>query len=114
MKKMNVIILVFLSILFVGGIGKMCIDAYKEEMQSEYENKEWFLIENIEYDEIQRKISGNCIEGPYLGEVEIYLPPFTDASGLKDGVHIKALCGPGMTMSLPPQLMGCTKIVIIE
>lgn len=73
-----------------------------------------FIIENITYDQNLRKISGNCIKGPYLGEVEIYLPPFVSDDNLQDSITIAAYCGPGMTMSLPPQLMGCTKIEVVE
>ena len=75
--------------------------------------KVWYTIENITYDIELHKISGMCT-GPYLGEVEIYLPDFIDGSILVDGCNIKALCGPGMTMSLPPQIMGCEVIEIIE
>lgn len=73
-----------------------------------------FIIENITYDHELHKISGNCIEGPYLGEVEIYLPPFVSDDNLQDSITIAAYCGPGMTMSLPPQLMGCIKIEVVE
>ena len=76
--------------------------------------KEWFLIDNIVYDQIANKISGKCIYGPYYGEVEIYLQPFICTKKLQSGLTIRALCGPGMTMSLPPQLMGCEQIQIIK
>ena len=76
--------------------------------------KVWYIIENITYDKELHKISGMCTDSPYLGEVEIYLPDFIDGSILVDGCNIKALCGPGMTMSLPPQIMGCEAIEIIE
>lgn len=73
----------------------------------------WFTLENISINEELRFISGTCIDGPYLGEMEIYLPDSYDISTLKPGMNIKVLGGPGMTMSLPPQLMNCTKIEII-
>ena len=76
--------------------------------------KVWYTIENITYDKDSNKISGNCIDGVYLGVVEIYLPPNIDTDALEDGMSIKALCGMGMTMSLPPQIMGCSEILIVE
>ncbi len=85
-----------------------------EEQSAFYNEQTWFTLENITYDAKERKISGNCIEGAYLGEMEIYLPDTTDAAGLKDGIKIRVLGGPGMTMSLPPQLMGVSKIEILS
>ena len=74
----------------------------------------WFTLEKIEYNEELHMISGTCIEGTYLGEMEVYLPHHIDASSLQNGMTIKVLGGPGMTMSLPPQLMNCTKIEVIN
>lgn len=76
--------------------------------------KMWYTIEDITYDKELHKISGMCVDGPYIGEVEIYLPNFIDGSILVDGCDVKALCGPGMTMSLPPQIMGCEAVEIID
>ena len=50
----------------------------------------------------------------YEGEIEVYLPDGIDTSKLKDGQNVQVLAGPGMTMSLPPQLMNCQEIKIIE
>lgn len=76
--------------------------------------KQYFTITSIIYDRELHKISGMCIDGPYIGEVEIYLPEYIDGNILKEASCVKALCGPGMTMSLPPQLMGCEAIEIID
>ena len=72
----------------------------------------WFTLENIDYNEELNMISGMCVEGTYEGLMEVYLPEGMDVSSLKDGQTVKVLGGPGMTMSLPPQLMHCTKIRI--
>ncbi|MBR5207328.1 MAG: hypothetical protein IKV65_02385 [Erysipelotrichaceae bacterium] len=72
----------------------------------------WFTLEDITYNEELHMISGNCIEGTYEGLMEVYLPENLDASQLQDGQTVKVLGGPGMTMSLPPQLMNCTKFEI--
>ena len=72
----------------------------------------WFTLEDITYNEELNMISGNCIEGTYEGLMEVYLPESMDVSNLQDGQTVKVLGGPGMTMSLPPQLMNCTKIEI--
>ena len=72
----------------------------------------WFTLEDITYNEELHMISGNCIEGTYEGLMEVYLPEQLDSSFLQDGQTVKVLGGPGMTMSLPPQLMNCTKIEI--
>ncbi|MBP3399005.1 MAG: hypothetical protein J6K75_04530 [Erysipelotrichaceae bacterium] len=74
----------------------------------------WFTLENITYNEELHMISGECTEGTYLGEMEVYLPNHIDATNLKDGLTVKVQGGPGMTMSLPPQLMNCTKIEIVN
>ena len=72
----------------------------------------WFTLEDITYNEELHMISGNCIKGTYEGLMEVYLPEQLDVSLLHDGQTVKVLGGPGMTMSLPPQLMKCTKIEI--
>ena len=46
--------------------------------------------------------------------MEVYLPDSCDLSCMKEGMDVKVLGGPGMSMSLPPQLMNCTKIEIIK
>lgn len=74
----------------------------------------WFTLQDIEYNEELHMISGECIEGTYHGLMEVYLPEDMDAASIKNGQTIKVLGGPGMTMSLPPQLMNCTKIQIQE
>ncbi len=73
----------------------------------------WFTLTNIEVNEELRRISGECTEGTYLGEMEVYLPQSIDLSELKDGMSVKVLGGPGMTLSLPAQLMNCTQIEIL-
>lgn len=77
-------------------------------------DQDWFTLQDITYDKELNKISGNSITEPYLGEMEVYLPDDMDTSQLKDGQTVEVLGGPGMTMSLPPQLMNCTKIKIVE
>lgn len=74
----------------------------------------WFTLKDIEFNEELHLISGECIEGTYLGHMEVYLPESMDVSSIENGQTIKVLGGPGMTMSLPPQLMNCTKIQIQE
>ena len=74
----------------------------------------WFTLEKVTYDRENRRIEGNCIEGTYLGEMVVYLPDRADDTELKDGLTVRVLGGPGMTMSLPPQLMGCERVEIIR
>lgn len=74
----------------------------------------WLTLDQIEINEELHMIRGNCIEGAVLGEMEVYLSEHIDISHLKDGMRIRVLGGPGMTLSLPPQLMNCTKIEIIS
>ncbi len=74
----------------------------------------WFTLVNIEVNEELHMISGECIEGTYKGEMDVYLPESIVLSTLKDGMSVKVLGGPGMTLSLPAQLMNCTKIEILD
>lgn len=78
------------------------------------EGKIVYVLENVEYDEINHKISGIAIEGPYEGNVEIYLPETLEMPTFEEKDKIRAYCGEGMTMSLPPQLMGCVYVEIVE
>lgn len=74
--------------------------------------QQWFTLENIEVNHELHMISGTCTEGPYLGEMEVYLPESIDLSSVTDGMSAQVLGGPGMSLSLPPQLMNCTKLKI--
>lgn len=74
----------------------------------------WFTLEHILVNEELRMISGECTEGSYLGEMEVYPIDSVDLSFLENGMSIRVLGGPGMTLSLPPQLMNCTKIEILK
>lgn len=102
-------------ILFISFIAIICgilFILHKKNTPS-IPNQEWYEIQDITFDQKDRKISGTCITH-YKGEIEVYLPDTIDTSSLKNGQDIKALAGPGMTMSLPPQLMNCTKIEILD
>ena len=77
-------------------------------------DKLWFTLENITYDKSEKRLEGNCIEGTYPGEMVVYLPDEVDDTGLCSGITVRVLGGPGMTMSLPPQLMGCEKVEIVK
>ena len=76
--------------------------------------QQWFTLENIKVNHELHLIKGTCTKGAYLGEMEVYLPDSCDLSCMKEGMDVKVLGGPGMSMSLPPQLMNCTKIEIIK
>lgn len=70
----------------------------------------WFTLKNIQIDTENRQIIGDCIEGPYLGELIIPVSDTFDLSTLVEGMTIKVQGGPAMTMSLPPHLMNIKKI----
>ena len=74
----------------------------------------WFTLVNIQVNEELHMISGECIEGTYTGEMNVYLPESIELSTLKNGMSVKVLGGPGITLSLPAQLMNCTNIEILH
>ena len=76
--------------------------------------KLWFTLENITYDKPTRRLEGNSTDGVYLGLMAAYLPEEIDDSALTQGITVRILAGPGMTMSLPPQLMGVTMIEVLK
>lgn len=104
--KHKKIILTIAALCFLG-VAWFYLDHIEENDQ------QWFTLENISYDESERIIEGNCTEGTYTGDMVIYLPDEVSDTNLKDGQTIKVQGGPGMTMSIPPQLMNCTKIEIV-
>lgn len=106
MKKKRIIIFTIILIIALAGF-------FILKPKPETPDQEWYTIENITFDQENNKISGISISS-YKGEVEVYLPDDIDTSKLKDGQNVKVLAGPGMTMSLPPQLMNCQEIKIIE
>lgn len=84
-----------------------------------FTKKSWFTLKNITYDRENRRLEGTCVAGTYLGEMIVYLPKKVDDTKLcdgtaADGMTVRVLGGPGMTMSLPPQLMGCKKVKVME
>lgn len=107
MKKKRIIIFTIILIIALAGF---FILKPKPETTTD---QEWYTIENITFNQENNKISGISISS-YKGEVEVYLPDDIDTSKLKDGQNVQVLAGPGMTMSLPPQLMNCQEIKIIE
>lgn len=102
---MKILPCLLLGILFFTG----CSSAPKEDENA----PQWFTLENITFDTEERKITGNSTE-IYEGEMEVYLPDDIDASSLQEGQTVKVYGGPGMTMSLPPQLMHVSKIKIVS
>jgi hypothetical protein len=76
--------------------------------------KLWFTLENITYDKVTRRLEGSSTEGVYLGLMAAYLPDELDDSAVEEGLTVRILAGPGMTMSLPPQLMGVEKIEVLK
>lgn len=104
------------SLLAIVGVAIIAAGGYAvyEMNKPKVTGQEWFRLENITYDKDANKISGNNVKGAYLGEMEAYLPDTIDTSKLEDGQTIEVLGGPGMTMSIPPQLMGVTEIKIVE
>lgn len=93
------------SILLVGA--SMAYISYDKQFS-------WFTLENIEINYEERRIEGNCIEGNYLGEMVIIVPPSINIQQFEPGMTIQVKGGPAMTMSLPPQLMSTKKIKIIQ
>lgn len=76
--------------------------------------KQWFTLENIRYDSTSRTLSGECVEGSYLGEMIVVLPFFVSDAKLEDGQTVRVKGGPAMTMSLPPQLTGVSRLEILS
>ncbi len=74
----------------------------------------WFVFQNITYDAEERCLTGNCLTGPYLGEMEAYVPDDVVLPPLCEGDTVRILGGPGMTMSIPPQLMGVCKVERVD
>ncbi len=74
----------------------------------------WFTLEHITYDRDERRLEGNCVNGTYLGQMAVYIPEEVDDTPLTDGITVRVLAGPGMTMSLPPQLMRFERFEIAE
>lgn len=107
MKKKRIIIFAIILIIATTGF------FYLKPKPETTIDQEWYTIENITFDQENNKISGTSTS-PYEGEIEVYLPDGIDTSKLKDGQNVQVLAGPGMTMSLPPQLMNCQEIKIIE
>lgn len=107
MKKKQIIIITIILIIVAAGFFIL-----KPKPETAADQK-WYTIENITFDQENKKISGTS-KSPYEGEIEVYLPDTIDTSKLKDGQNVQVLAGPGMTMSLPPQLMNCQEIKIIE
>ncbi len=88
---------------------------FGKEQQGGYPmEKLWFTLENITYDREERRLEGTCIEGTYLGLMAVYLPPEADDTALEEGITVRVLAGPGMTMSLPPQLMRFERFELVE
>lgn len=77
-------------------------------------DKRWFTLENIIYDTELNMIEGYCIDKVYTGDMQVYLPDNMDTSHIKNHQTIQVYGGPGMTMSIPAQLMNCTKIKILD
>lgn len=73
-----------------------------------------YTIEDIQHSKTKNMIKGNSIEGPVMGEVELYLPDGYNYKNLKNGITIIAYCDDTVTMSLPPQLMECTDLEILK
>ena len=94
------------------GAALAAVSFFAVKKHSQKPKQLWFTLKDIEYNEELNMISGQCIKGTYEGLMEVYLPEGMDVSNIKDGQTIEVLGGPGMTMSLPPQLMNCTKIRI--
>lgn len=107
MKKKQIIISTIILIIVIAGFFIL------KPKDKTIADQEWFTIENITFDQENNKISGTSTY-PYEGEIEVYLPDTIDTSKLKNGLDVQVLAGPGMTMSLPPQLMNCQEIKIIE
>ena len=72
----------------------------------------WFTLQNIQIDMENRQIIGECIDGPYLGEMIVPVSESFDLSTLTNEMTLLVQGGPAMTMSLPPQLMTVKKIKI--
>lgn len=94
------------------GAALAAVSFFAVKKHSQKPKQLWFTLKDIEYNEELNMISGQCIKGTYEGLMEVYLPEGMDVSNIKDGQTLEVLGGPGMTMSLPPQLMNCTKIRI--
>lgn len=77
-------------------------------------DKRWFTLENITYDKELNMIEGYCTDDIYTGDMQVYLPDSINTSQLKNNQTVQVYGGPGMTMSIPPQLMNCTKIEILD
>lgn len=86
------------------------------EVQEESTSQSWYTIENIVIGQENGDayLQGNCEDGPYIGEVVVFFSDDLSPEGMQDGDTVRVLAGPGMTRSLPAQLMGCSKIEIIK
>lgn len=106
MKK---ILIALAALAIILGVGYTIYETNKPKPLGQ----EWYTLENITYDATENRITGTS-STIYVGEMVVYLPDSIDTSKLEDGQTVKVLGGPGMTMSLPPQLMNCTEIEIIK
>ena len=91
--------------ILVAALAALSIFAIKNHNKKK---QNWFTIENIDYNEELHMISGTCTEGPYLGEVEVYLPDFIQEK-LENGSTVQVQAE-AVTMSLPPQLIQVKKL----
>lgn len=73
----------------------------------------WYTLEDIKVDVSENRIEGTAVEG-FEGDLVVVLPDEESIDFLKNGQTVRVKGSEGFTMSVPPQLVECTDIEVVD